>query len=255
VELRAPELINKRKYIKASRCLQPMNQHVRSRIKAIQDSLLATYRGGAGLPSAMVGGERELVLHGLLRETLPPIYRFGQGVITDATSQLTGQIDLVMELPFGPSLPMPAGSHRLYLAESVAAVIEIKSDLSSQWRDMENTIRLVRQLDRDPGHPTRFVTEESPLPDKRITEIQGIPCYAVGFRGFSTVERLCQRLEMTEPAARPHGALVIESGAFVGVTGSADGEAGLYRLIAELVEVFNSAVGVAYPRFSAYVEP
>src|SRR5215510_11341929 len=103
-----------------------MNQYVMSRMKAIQDSLMATFRGGAGMPSAMLGGERELVLHALLREVLPPIYRFGQGAITDSKARLTGQVDLVMELPFGPSLPMPAGSHRLYLAESVAAVIEIK---------------------------------------------------------------------------------------------------------------------------------
>jgi hypothetical protein len=96
------------------------------------------------MPAAMVGDERELVLHGLLRETLPPIYRFGRGAITDATGQLTGQVDLVMELPFGPSLPMPAGSHRLYLAESVAAVVEIKSNLSSQWREVEQTVGRVR---------------------------------------------------------------------------------------------------------------
>ena len=101
-----------------------MNKHVRSRIRAIQASLLATYRGGVGMPTAMVGGERELVLHGLFREVLPPIYRFGQGAITDATGYLTGQVDLVMELPFGPSLPMPAGSHRLYLAESVLAIVD-----------------------------------------------------------------------------------------------------------------------------------
>jgi uncharacterized coiled-coil protein SlyX len=232
-----------------------MNQHVRSRIKAIQDSLLATYRGGVGLPSAMVGGERELVLHGLLRETLPPIYRFGQGAITDATGRLTGQVDLVMELPFGPSLPMPAGSHRLYLAESVAAVVEIKSNLSSQWTELEQTVKQVRRLARDLRQIQGFALESTPEPDNRIADIQGIPCYVVGFCGFLTERNLRSRLDKTEPASRPHGALVIESGAFVGVTGSAEGEAGLYRLIVELVEVFNSAVGVAYPRFSNYVEP
>lgn len=33
------------------------------------------------------------------------------------------------------------------------------------------------------------------------------------------------------------------------------GEEGVYRLIAELAEVFNSAVGVAYPKFTNYGEP
>ena len=48
---------------------------------------------------------------------------------------------------------------------------------------------------------------------------------------------------------------MIESGAFVGVTGTGIGEEGVYRLIAELAEVFNSAVGVAYPKFTNYGEP
>ena len=206
------------------------------------------------MPTAMVGGERELVLHGLFREVLPPIYRFGQGAITDATGYLTGQVDLVMELPFGPSLPMPAGSHRLYLAESVAAVVEIKSDLSSQWDEVEQTVGRVRQLTRDLRQTQRYALESSPEPDTRITAIQGIPCYAVGFRGHATIDGLDSRLKKTPSAARPDGALVIESGAFVGVTGAGIGEEGVYRLIAELAEVFNSAVGVASPRFSNYVE-
>lgn len=232
-----------------------MNDHIRSRIKAIQDALLAAYRGGAGMPSAMVGGERELVLHGLLREVLPPIYRFGQGAITDATGDLTGQLDLVMELPFGPSLPMPAGSHRLYLAESVASVVEIKSDLSSQWTEVERTVRKVKPLSRDLRQIQGLALESSPEPDERISRIQGIPCYVIGFRGYNGTSALERRLSQTASAARPDGALVIESGAFVGVTGSAEGAEGIYRLIAELAEVFNAALGVAYPRFSSYVQP
>ena len=196
------------------------------------------------MPSAPRGGERELVLRDLLRQVLPPIYRFGQGAITDSTNRLTGQIDVVMELPFGPSLPMPAGSHRLYLAESVAAVIEIKSDLSSQWNEVERTIRPIRQLERDIG--------QRPQPGKRIAPIEGIPCYVIGFRGYATLKGLASRLEGTESAARPHGALVIESGAFVGVTGQAIGEEGIYRFITELAEIFNSAIGLAYPHFLDY---
>jgi hypothetical protein len=231
-----------------------MNEYVKSRMKSIQDSLRATYRGGAGMPTAMVGGERELVLHGLFREVLPPIYRFGQGAITDATGYLTGQVDLVMELPFGPSLPMPAGSHRLYLAESVAAVVEIKSDLSSQWDEVERTVGRVRQLTRDLRQPQGLALQSSPEPDNRIAAIRGIPCYVVGFRGHATSDGLVSRLEKTAEATRPHGALVIESGACVGVTGTGIGEEGVYRLIADLAEVFNSAIGVAYPKFISYLE-
>jgi len=76
-----------------------MNDHIRSRIEAIQDALLAAYCGGTGMPSAKVGGERELVLRGLLREVLPSIYRFGQGAITDATgAQLHDEVQLTRVL-------------------------------------------------------------------------------------------------------------------------------------------------------------
>ena len=45
---------------------------------------------------------------------------------------------------------------------------------------------------------------------------------------------------------------MIESGVFVGITGRATGEEGVYRMVAELAEVFNAAIGVAYPKFSLY---
>src|SRR5262249_49094612 len=47
-----------------------------------------------------------------------------------------------------PSLPQISGKERLYLAESVAAVIEVKSNLSSQWEEVEKTVREVKKLRR-----------------------------------------------------------------------------------------------------------
>jgi hypothetical protein len=141
------------------------------------------------------------------------------------------------------------------LAESVAAVVEIKSDLSSQWDEVERTVRKVKPLSRDLRQTQGLLLESSPEPDTRISRIQGIACYVIGFRGYSGTTALERRLTQTEPNARPDGALVIEAGAFVGVTGNADGEEGIYRLIAELAEVFNAARGVAYPRFTNYVQP
>jgi hypothetical protein len=75
----------------------------------------------------VVGGERETLLDKYLQEVLPPLYRFGRGAITDREGRLSGALDLVMELPFAPNFPIPAADQRLYLAESVAAVIEVKS--------------------------------------------------------------------------------------------------------------------------------
>jgi hypothetical protein len=49
-----------------------------------------------------------------------------------------------VEYPFLPSFPMPGSHDRLVLAESVLAVIEVKSDLVAQWDQATATIRAVR---------------------------------------------------------------------------------------------------------------
>lgn len=70
-----------------------------------------------------------------LSNVLPPLYRFGTGDITDAlsnndASRKSGQIDIVVEMPWAPSFLMSAGSSvRLYPAEAVGTAIEIKSNL------------------------------------------------------------------------------------------------------------------------------
>jgi hypothetical protein len=38
---------------------------------------------------------------------------------------MSGQLDIVIELPFLPSFPTPGANERLYLAESVALAIEV----------------------------------------------------------------------------------------------------------------------------------
>src|SRR5215216_3617373 len=121
-----------------------MNPYLTSRLAGIRKSLIANYRAGANLPSGVIGGERETLLEKYLQEVLPPLYRFGRGAITDREGRLSGALDLVMELPFAPNFPMPAADQRLYLAESVAAVIEVKSNLSSQWAEVEKTVAAVK---------------------------------------------------------------------------------------------------------------
>ena len=107
---------------------------------------MAHHAGGRSLPNAAKGDEREYFLNKYLRDVLPPVYRFGQGAITDMHGNQSGQLEVVMELPIGPSFPMPGGSpHRLYLAESVAAVIEVKSNLSKQWDQAISTVESIKK--------------------------------------------------------------------------------------------------------------
>jgi hypothetical protein len=102
--------------------------------------------------AASKGREREAFIHFFLSQILPSIPQFGCGDITDCNGQNTqegegksGQLDIVIECPFLPSLPS-LGMRRLYLAESVAAVIEVKSDVASQWDEVQRTAMKVKQL-------------------------------------------------------------------------------------------------------------
>lgn len=229
-----------------------MNTHVQSRLEAIQAALMAHFKGGAGLPSAVTGSERETLINDYLAEVLPPIYRFGRGSITDSYDKMCGQIEVVMELPFGPNFPMPAGKERLYLAESVGAIIEVKSNLSSQWGEVVDTARRVKQLTRDLRKPGGILLEGSPEPELSVTNPEKIPCYAVGYTGYQTLNGLKNRFETTPIEDRPDGALVIESGCFVGLMGATTGVWGLYALVTELIAQVNDVLGVAYPRISGY---
>src|ERR1051325_9735832 len=125
-----------------------MNVLLRERLTGIQQVLMGHHRGGRDLPNAVIGNEREYILNGFLAKVLPSVFRFGRGVITDSHGQITGQMDTIMELPFSPNYSMPSGEERLYLAESVCAVIEIKSDLSGQWAQVERTVETVKPLRR-----------------------------------------------------------------------------------------------------------
>jgi len=232
-----------------------MNSLLQSRLAAIRESLMALFRGGKGAPTAMIGAERELFLFGYLREVFPHLYRFGQGAIIDSAGRASGQVDIVLEFPIAPSLPMPAGSQRLYLAESVATVIEVKSDLSAQWPEAISTVRRVKALDRELRRSNKLLLEDSDEPDPRVAQISGIPCYVVGFGGHATMDGLKQRLSATPASERPDGALVIESGLFTGATGDSTDSEALYHFVAELVEVFNSFLGVANPQLRNYLGP
>jgi hypothetical protein len=229
-----------------------MNTHVESRLEAIQLALMAHFKGGTGLPSAVIGSERENLINDYFAEVLPPIYRFGRGSITDSNNKICGQIEVVMELPFGPTLPMPAGKERLYLAESVGAIIEVKSNLSSQWKEVVDTTRKVKRLTRDLRKSAGLLLENSPEPEQVFANPEKIPTYAVGYTGYQTLEGLKNRLASTPLDERPDGALVIESGCFVGLMGAVTGVWGLYGLVAELMAQVNDVLGVAYPRISHY---
>ena len=151
-----------------------MNQIVADRLDAIRRSLVAQAAAGRPMPSASKGQERETFLHGVLSRVFPAHFRFGTGSITDAAGAISGQVDLVVELPFFPSIPVPPAEVRLYFAEGVGAAIEVKSDLSSRWDQVMKTTAGIKVLKRQTAAGSMWI---GPRPSETI------PVFAVGCTG------------------------------------------------------------------------
>ena len=178
------------------------NSHVAERLAGIQSALTALHQASSTLSSASKGTEREQFVGSFLEEVLPVPFRFGTGDITDATGNKSGQVDVVVEYPFLPSLPTAKGSPRLYLAEGVAAAIEVKSDLAAQWRQVEQTSEALKSLTRDLGNTANILMGVPPG--------EQIPLFAVGYTGWHKMEAVVEHLE---PGV-VDGVLVIDSGLF-----------------------------------------
>ena len=149
---------------------------VEERLEAVRQQLVAGHRAGSALSSATKGNERELLVGGLLEQVFPPSYRFGTGDIVDSAGNRTGQLDLVVEYPFAPSFPALGGGPRLYVAEGVAAVAEVKSDLPGQRDQVVDTARKVRAL--VPKREAKFIMGVVPT---------SIPFFAIGYQGWKTI--------------------------------------------------------------------
>lgn len=203
------------------------NEHLLARLGGIQAALMAHHQGGAGLPNAMIGNEREVFISEFLQKVFPPHHRFSTGAVTDARGRISGQTDIAVEYGFLPSFPMPGGGQqRLLLAESIAVTIEVKSNLSVQWNEVKNTVRQLRAIERNFGSSVGFNVSAMPTPR--------IPCIAVGYTGYATLDGITERLSTTPEDERPDGVLCIESGMYRSANSYGVGLAGLYVLIIEI---------------------
>lgn len=177
----------------------PANKAVLDRLLAIQKQLSAVHGGGAALSNSSKGTEREDFVRGFLEQVMPPSYRFGWGDITDRDGSQSGQLDVVVENALFPSFPLIGGGTRLFLAEGVAAAIEVKSDLSAQWAQVLETARALSKVKRRWGKGSAI----GDPPSERI------PLFAVGYRGWSKVDTIVEHL-LNEGKDLVDGILVID---------------------------------------------
>jgi hypothetical protein len=190
------------------------NKDLLGRLDAIRRSLMCFYEAGKNASSATKGREREILVEGFLSQAFPPPFRFGTGDIIDTANNRSGQVDIVVEYPFLPSIPTHPGSPRLYLAEGVAAAIEVKSDISAQFQEVKDTANRLAVLRRQfpdfeagsGGISSDGTMASGPLKPQ-------IPLFAVGFKGWRDAGTLRGHL-----ADGLDGILVVETGLFASST-------------------------------------
>jgi len=178
------------------------NQHIVKRLAGIQQILNGVHQSGVSMSSASKGSERAAFIDNFLSQVLTPQFRFGDGDATDLNDQRSGQLDVVIEYPWVPSLPIVGSNKpRLYLAEGIASVIEVKSDIAAQWNEVLHTANNLAPLKRN---YSSGITAGAPPLDR-------IPLFAVGYVGWKKLETLEKHL-----AEGPiDGILVIDQGLFV----------------------------------------
>lgn len=205
------------------------NEHIRQRLRGLQTILTGVHQSSVSMSSASKGTEREAFVDQFLSNVLPPIFRFGSGDATDSKGQKSGQLDVVVEYPFAPSLPIIGSAQtRLYLAEAVAAVIEVKSNISNQWNEVEDTGKKLAPLKRCYG--ASMVMGRPPA--------ASIELFAVGYTGWKKMETLESHIQQSSSV---FGALIIDSGLYFSKSGiSASGELALWGLISDIHLITNS---------------
>jgi hypothetical protein len=215
------------------------NTHVIQRLAGIQQILCGVHAASGPLSAASKGQERQAFIDSFLGNVLPPVYRFGTGDATDVAGNRSGQLDVVVEFPFSPTVPGVGGPAvtRLYLAEGVAAVIEVKSNAMTQWSEAARTASLLAPLTRTFGATMTFGAGP---PDSHI------PLFVVGYTGWKTADTLKAQLKANLNIA---GILIIDAGLFVtsqqygGIV--ANGPHSLWGLISVLHRITTSLSGAA----------
>ena len=211
-----------------------VNQHLLERIVGIQKILMGVHTAGSTMSASSKGQERQQFVEHFLGNSLPPIYRFGTGDATDANGRRSGQLDVVIEYPFAPNLPVGVNQPmRLYLAEAVAAVVEVKSNVATQWDEAKRTAEAIAPLQRKFGSSMSMGRKPS----------IAIPTFVVGYEGWKTLETVKEKLDKTPSVA---GILVIENGLYYGRHSYATGPEALWAFISDLFSEISSLQSASF---------
>lgn len=124
---------------------------LKSRLDSVLKMMNANYSGVAHSPSAVKGNARANFINNYLEKVIPQGCRIStSGEIIDNLGGNTGELDIIIENGYFPSIPIVGEtSSRLFFSEGVAAVIEVKSNIQGQWSEVIQTGEKVRKITRN----------------------------------------------------------------------------------------------------------
>lgn len=127
-----------------------MNKYLDQRLKGLLSILNNVSESTILSASASKGAARAYFVNNFLKQVIPTNLRIStNGEITDRDSNITGELDIIIENGQFPSIPMLGiENSRLFFSESVAAVIEVKSNLKNQWNEVLSTGEKLNKINR-----------------------------------------------------------------------------------------------------------
>ena len=110
-------------------------------------------------------------------------------------------------MPWAPSVGFPGSPVRLYPAEAVGVAIEVKSNVETQWREVESTVAVLAKL-RQQLSGVSIRGGDLEIHDEST---ERIPIFAVGYRGWKSTIPIEKKLLGSEL----DGLLILEDPIFV----------------------------------------
>jgi hypothetical protein len=212
------------------------NQHLVQRLAGIQQILCGVHAGSGAMSTATSGHERAAFVDQFLAQAFPSPYRIGTGDATDAQGNRSGQLDVVIEYPVTPSVPLANAAARLYLAEGIAAVVEVKSNCASQWTQALATAAQLSSVKRSYAATVGFGAP--PTAD--------IPLFVAAYTGWNQVPTVAAKLAAAQGI---DGVLIVDAGIFLSSprfgSMTATGPLSLWGLVCCLHQATNSLASAA----------
>lgn len=150
--------------------------------------LMGAYGKSEGAPSACKGSLRERGVRRAIEHSLPGMVRLYEGEIIDSFGGQTGQLDGILVHASGSALATAPDESRIVLAEGAIAVVESKSNLPAQWKEVVGTWDKVRAIRRCP--PGAAIQDGLSL----VVPEPGLPFYVIGRKGWTSEDKLLEKV-------------------------------------------------------------